>query len=111
MPTVREPDGLAMSSRNSRLAPRERSQAAGLYAALSAARKVAGRGERAAEPLLRAAGAVLADYAIEAEYLALVDSETFAPVQILTAAPAVLAIAASVGGTRLIDNVIIETAA
>ena len=67
-----------------RLAPRERSQAAGLYAALSAARKIAGRGERARRAVLRAAGAVLADYAIEAEYLALVDSETFAPVQILT---------------------------
>ncbi len=107
VPTVREPDGLAMSSRNRRLAPGHRAQAAGLYAALGAGRNAALRGERAADAVLAAATEVLGRYRISPEYLALVDADTFAPLVTLADRPAVLAVAADVGGTRLIDNVII----
>jgi pantoate--beta-alanine ligase len=58
--------------------------------------------------VLRAAADVLAGRGIEPEYLALVDAETFLSVEVLGAAPAILAVAADLGGTRLIDNMPIE---
>ncbi len=107
VPTVREPDGLAMSSRNRRLSPEHRARAAGLYAALTAAVDLAASGERDAAALLAASRDVLAGSSIAPEYLALVDADTFTPLAALAGRPAVLAVAADVGGTRLIDNVII----
>jgi pantoate--beta-alanine ligase len=102
-PTVREPDGLAMSSRNAHLSPDERASALGLHAALCAAAGAASGGERSSDRLLRAARETLAPFDVELEYLALVSPDTLEPVARLDE-PALLAIAARVGSTRLIDN-------
>ncbi|HEX5309538.1 MAG TPA: pantoate--beta-alanine ligase [Solirubrobacteraceae bacterium] len=106
-PTVREPDGLAMSSRNARLEPRERERAVALHAGLQAARMAAADGERSAAELASRARAVMNGYEIEPEYLELVDPTTLEPVAELTR-PALLAVAARIGETRLIDNFILQ---
>jgi pantoate--beta-alanine ligase len=106
-PTVREPDGLAMSSRNALLSPRERARALALPAALDAARERAEDGERSAEALLDAARDAMRAFEVAPEYLALVDPETLEPVQALGAGQALLALAARVGETRLIDNLLL----
>jgi pantoate--beta-alanine ligase len=87
-PTVRDPDGLALSSRNTRLTPTQRDQALGLSTALRAA----------AEGGIEAGEAVLDEYGIAPEYFAAVDPETFEPPGDL------IVIAATIGGIRLIDN-------
>jgi pantoate--beta-alanine ligase len=102
LPTIREPDGLAMSSRNARLSTEDRTRAAGLSAALSAAAGAIG------DDPLGAGFAVLREHGIEPEYLALVDPDTF---QEPTTGRVLVAVAAVVGDTRLIDNVLIERAA
>ena len=106
-PTVREPDGLAVSSRNAYLSPDERRRATALHRALRAGQAVFEAGERdpaaveaAARDLLEGAPGVAPDY------VALVDPVTFEPVK--QAEPGqVLATAARVGRARLIDNVIL----
>ncbi len=107
VPTVREPDGLAMSSRNRRLSPADRQRAAAIPAALRAARAAADAGERSSRAVLESARYLLRDNGIDEEYLALVDADSFAPVDRLSNRPAILAVAAEVGGTRLIDNLTI----
>jgi pantoate--beta-alanine ligase len=87
-PTVRDPDGLALSSRNARLSAEERQRALALNAALQAA----------AQGGLEAGEAVLAENGIQPEYFAAVDPETFDPPGSL------FVIAATIGTTRLIDN-------
>ncbi|HEY3830651.1 MAG TPA: pantoate--beta-alanine ligase [Solirubrobacteraceae bacterium] len=109
-PTVRDHDGLALSSRNALLAPAARTRARALNAALGAAAALAGAGERAPERLLAAARAELAPRDIEPEYLELVDLDTLEPLGELDR-PGLLALAALVGGVRLIDNVTLEPAA
>ena len=106
--TVREPDGLAMSSRNRYLSAAERSTALALSRALRAGVSAAAAGPAAT---LTAAQAVLdAAPGLSVDYLALVDPETFAPVGVPAAGPGrgVLAVAARVGTTRLIDNMLID---
>jgi pantoate--beta-alanine ligase len=107
-PTVREPDGLAMSSRNAYLDAAERRAAPALYRALSAAREAIAEGERDAGRLRAAMRAVLdAEPLVTPEYAEVVDAETFRPV---TAARGrlVLPVAARVGRARLIDNLQLE---
>jgi pantoate--beta-alanine ligase len=106
-PTVREPDGLAVSSRNAYLSATERERATALYRALSAGRDAFRAGRRdpgaveaAARDLLEGAPGVKPDY------VALVDPATFEPAKQAEAGQ-VLATAARVGRTRLIDNVIL----
>jgi pantoate--beta-alanine ligase len=108
-PTVREPDGLAMSSRNARLSAEERARAIALHAALSAAEAAARKGERSADELLRVGRDALAPFDVELEYLALVSPDTLEPLARVDE-PALLAIAARVGATRLIDNVTLRLA-
>ncbi len=109
LPTVREPDGLAMSSRNALLSPEDRVRARRLSAALGAATTLAAGGERSAAALLAAGNEALAVDGVELDYLALVDPDTLEPVERLDG-PALLAVAARVGGVRLIDNTTLEPA-
>jgi pantoate--beta-alanine ligase len=105
LPTVREPDGLALSSRNVRLSPDDRVRALALSRSLNAAAAVVAAGERDAEAIRAAALAALGD--VEAEYLAIVDPVTFAPLRSVSART-LIAIAAQVGPVRLIDNIVLE---
>lgn len=107
VPTVREPDGLAMSSRNTRLAPADRARAALLWRTLADARSAAAAGERDARILTVAATRTLAEAGIAVDYWAVVDPVTFEPLE--RVAPGALAIvAARVGPVRLIDNAPLE---
>jgi pantoate--beta-alanine ligase len=107
LPTVREPDGLAMSSRNALLDPRQRERARGLFAALERAGDIAAAGERSAETLLQAARETLRSFGAIADYVALVEPETLEPVDML-AGEALLAIAARIDEVRLIDNSVLQ---
>jgi pantoate--beta-alanine ligase len=109
-PTVREPDGLAMSSRNARLTRQERASALALPEALQAAAKRASEGERSAAALLDAARGAMLARGVEPEYVELVDPETLQPCDQLVR-EALLAIAARLGQTRLIDNVVLRPSA
>jgi pantoate--beta-alanine ligase len=104
-PTVREADGLALSSRNVRLSPAERTRAPALSRALQAAQQAVAGGERDAERIRAAALPHLAG--VDAEYLAIVDREDFTPVTTIER-PALAAVAARVGPVRLIDNLVLE---
>jgi pantoate--beta-alanine ligase len=105
VPTVREADGLALSSRNLRLSPAERQLAPCLYAALRrAAANVENGVSKVADITRDAATAIPADERLRLEYLELVDPDDFQPVT-RVAAPVVAAGALWVGHTRLIDNV------
>lgn len=110
VPTVREPDGLAMSSRNRRLSPDDRTKAAAVSAALRAAQGAFAEGVLDPEQALQIARDVLQRNGIEPEYLAAVDAETFLPADRLGSRPVIVAIAADLGGTRLIDNTLIGSA-
>ncbi len=106
LPTVREPDGLAMSSRNAYLGPAERERAVALSGALTAVERVA-RAESLAAGL--AAGRrELAAAGIEPEYLEARDPDDLFPVAELGDRPVLVALAARVGAARLIDNVLID---
>jgi pantoate--beta-alanine ligase len=102
-PTVREPDGLAMSSRNAYLSADERPRAVALKRAIDAVRGAVEAGERDPETIAAAARARMSDLAVEPEYLALVDPESFQPVQAVDG-DVLVAVAARVGRARLIDN-------
>lgn len=105
VPIVRDSDGVARSSRNTYLTTQERTEARTLSQALAAGRAAAGDGPAAA---LAAADAVLAGVvAIRRDYLVLVDPTTFQPVT-ANARVGLLAVAAWVGSTRLIDNMLVE---
>jgi pantoate--beta-alanine ligase len=106
-PTIRDPDGLALSSRNIYLSPAERTQARTLSRAIREIESLASSGQRNSAALIAAAREIFAaEPAIRIDYIALVDWNTLEPVE--TAAPgALFAVAAHVGATRLIDNTIL----
>ena len=106
--TVREPDGLAMSSRNVRLDAGERERALALNRALRAAGAALGEGERDAAAVRAAALAAMHEFGVEPEYLALVDPDSFSPVATVNGR-VLVAVAARVGDTRLIDNALFQT--
>jgi pantoate--beta-alanine ligase len=102
-PTVREPDGLALSSRNARLSGAQRERATALHRALAAARQSVATGERDAAAVRATAIAALTSCGIEPEYFELVSADTLVPVRRIEGEVLAL-IAARVGATRLIDN-------
>ena len=105
-PIVREPDGLALSSRNAYLDPEERERAAALSRALRAAEAAARPGE-GVEEALAAARAELEAAGIEPEYLEARNAEDLTEAQSFNGRPVLVAVAARVGRARLIDNVLI----
>jgi pantoate--beta-alanine ligase len=104
-PTVREPDGLARSSRNAQLSRADRARAVGLSRALHTAVTLISGGERDSDAAAAAARAELARHDIDSEYFAIVDPDTLVPVARIDG-PVLLAVAATVGSARLIDNVL-----
>jgi pantoate--beta-alanine ligase len=107
-PIVREPDGLAMSSRNAYLSPDDRQRALVLSRALFSARDKYAAGERNPDAILAAARAILdAEPGARLDYLELRDAHSLQPSTSMLAAPSVLAVAAFLGNTRLIDNVVL----
>jgi pantoate--beta-alanine ligase len=105
--TVREPDGLAMSSRNVRLSPDERRAAPVLYRALCYGRTLIGDGLTEVSELRDCMLRVLAtEPSIELDYLELSDASTLEPASTI-AGPTVIAVAARLGRTRLIDNILV----
>jgi pantoate--beta-alanine ligase len=109
MPTVREPGGLAMSSRNAYLSPDERERALALSRSLQAVEAAVAGGERSTESALRAARAELESAGIEPEYLEARDADDLTPAESFDGRPVLVAVAARVGRARLIDNVVIDT--
>jgi pantoate--beta-alanine ligase len=107
-PTVREPDGLAMSSRNSYLKPDERKAATVLYRALSAGREAWMAGERDGDALRRAMQAVLdAEPLAHTQYTSAADPQTLIEIEGQAGNGALLSMAVSIGKTRLIDNILL----
>lgn len=109
VPTVREPDGLALSSRNVYLSPDERRIAANLNRVMRAAAGEIAEGAEAAAILERRI-AELNAAGFRVEYLELRDAETLAPIADATSRPARLLAAAQLGRTRLIDNIAVRAA-
>lgn len=106
-PIVREPDGLALSSRNIYLSPEQRKQALILSRAIKHVQQLFNQGERRAEHLVTAGKEVFAEVpAVRLDYLSIVDPDSLEPVE-HAAAGTLVAVAAFVGTTRLIDNVIL----
>ncbi|EKQ69517.1 cytidylate kinase [Leptolyngbyaceae cyanobacterium JSC-12] len=107
-PIVREPSGLALSSRNRYLSPEERSQAATIYQGLRQAEELFRSGERLSSNLVEAVKAVLRMVpAIVPEYIELVDPNTMETLNEITDT-GLLAVAARLGSTRLIDNLVLS---
>jgi pantoate--beta-alanine ligase len=106
-PTVREPDGLALSSRNVYLTPEERLRALALVRGLRRCQALFDAGETDAQVLQGALRNALEVPGVQAEYADVVDPDTFSPVR--HAVPGTLcAVAARVGTTRLIDNLVLS---
>jgi len=107
MPTVREPDGLAMSSRNSYLTAEERRAALVLFRSLEEARRMFGEGERAAGRIRdRLLTSIASEPLAKVDYAEVVDPSSLEPVERIEG-EALVALAVNVGKTRLIDNTIL----
>lgn len=110
-PIVREPDGLAMSSRNAYLTPEQRKSALVLSRALRRVQQVFDQGERNAARLIEVGKAVVAEEpAVRLDYLEVADPETLDRVEVISS-KALAAVAACLGTTRLIDNAVLFTGA
>jgi pantoate--beta-alanine ligase len=106
-PTVREADGLAMSSRNVRLGDHDRKRALALVDGLDAANAVIGAGETDAGVVIHVVTKAMLGRGVEPDYVAVVDADTLAPLSRIDRR-AVIAIAGRVGPVRLIDNIVVD---
>ena len=107
-PTVREPDGLAMSSRNRNLTRAQRQAAPVLYQALMAAQAAYQRGERSSKILRRLMRDVLAQEPLaDVDYVSVADARSLEELTQLTDQPVLVSLAVRIGQTRLIDNVLL----
>jgi len=107
-PIVREPDGLALSSRNVYLSPDQRQRAVSLYASLCHAEKMVASGETRADRILAAVEEILLEQGKgRIDYVAVADPETLEPVEQITG-ETLIALAVRIGETRLIDNCLIQ---
>ena len=107
VPTAREPDGLAMSSRNTYLNPEERKAAVVLYQALSLAQKLWSQGEKDAERLRQEMKAFIQKQPLaDIDYISIADAETLDELDTVSP-PALVSLAVRIGKTRLIDNVVL----
>ena len=108
-PTVREPDGLAMSSRNEYLTEEERKVAPAIYQSLLLAKNLVEQGERDASKIIAAMYEFLSKYErIKVEYIEIVDKEELNPIERLEKGETLIAIAAYLGKARLIDNISVK---
>jgi len=108
VPTVREADGLAMSSRNTYLNPEERGQAAVLYRALTLAQRLYNEGERNAETIRgKMTDLIQRQPLADIDYISIADAETLEELEVVRP-PALVSMAVKIGRTRLIDNVVVE---
>ncbi len=108
LPTVREPDGLAMSSRNSYLNSEQRQAATVLYQALTLAQKLWLQGERSAQSMRRKMIELIQKEELaEIDYVSIADAETLDELDRVKS-PALVSLAVRIGNTRLIDNVVLE---
>ena len=108
VPTVRESDGLAMSSRNIYLSPKERQAATILFKALTLARQLRGAGERDAEKIRRQMTTLIQKEPLaQVDYVSIADAQTLEELNLIDR-PAVASLAVRIGKTRLIDNMPLE---
>ncbi|HEY6636486.1 MAG TPA: pantoate--beta-alanine ligase, partial [Solirubrobacterales bacterium] len=107
LPTVREEDGIAMSSRNAYLDPEQRERATAIGRALRAAERAAREGETSTSALVEVTRRELGNAGIEPEYVEARSAEDLSPVAELNGRRVLVAVAARVGSARLIDNVVI----
>ncbi len=108
IPTMREADGLAMSSRNQYLSPSERQAATVLFRALKRAQEIFAAGERKAETIRAAMQEIIAaEPAAILDYLAITDHDNLTPLHDLVGQTVLLSLAVKIGKTRLIDNLIL----
>jgi pantoate--beta-alanine ligase len=108
VPTVRESDGLAMSSRNIYLSPKERQAATILFKALTLARQLRQAGERDAEKIRRQMTTLIQKEPLaQIDYVSIADAETLEELNLLDR-PTVASLAVRIGKTRLIDNMLLE---
>ena len=109
VPTVREPDGLALSSRNAYLTPEQRKAASVIYRALARARELLGQGVSSGEELRSAVRRVLEEEPLveQIDYVSLADCGTLEELEVL-AGRAMISVAVRLGQTRLIDNLILD---
>jgi pantoate--beta-alanine ligase len=105
-PIVREPDGLAMSSRNAYLDPQQRQQALLLHRSLMQVEKLVQQGERSGAKLADAGRKELNATSVRLDYFEVVDPETLDPIEDVSNG-ALIAVAAFIGTTRLIDNIVL----
>jgi pantoate--beta-alanine ligase len=107
-PTVRQPDGLALSSRNQYLSPQEKKDAVCLYKSLRKCRQMVALGETRPKKIIAQMRKILsAPASAKIEYIEIVDAKTLQPL-IKIDRPALVAIAVRIGSTRLIDNILID---